>query len=76
MSEAILSTWTIYDSPTDYPDQFVVRRWDVPEGGGGPVPGEAVAVSSLEEARASIPDGRFNLHRAPGDDPTIVETWL
>jgi hypothetical protein len=69
-----LTMWAIYDSPADHPGKFVTRRWDV--GAAGPVPGEACAVSTLEEARALVPDGCFNLRRAPGDDPTIVETWL
>lgn len=33
-------------------------------------------VATLEEARASIPDGMRNIRRALSDDRAIAEVWL
>ena len=67
--------YTIYDSPTDYPGKFVVRRWEIDKGPA--VPKETLAVKdSLIEARLAVPVGLVRVDRSPGDDPVIVETWL
>ena len=29
MTEPILSNWVIYDHPSDFPDKWVLRRWDI-----------------------------------------------
>jgi hypothetical protein len=77
MSEAIISTWTIYENPLDHPGKFVVRRWDVLEGRTDPVPAdEAVVVKTLGMARMAVPAGSVCLGRQPGDDPAILETWI
>ena len=71
-------TWarlfTIYESPSDYEGQFVVRERDVTAGGDLEVGGARTA-ATLEEARALIPKGAVRFERSPDDDPTIVETW-
>ena len=75
MSTEPLRQYTIYNSPADYPDLYVVRRWDI-------VPGEARATDdvtthfTLEDARLSVPRGLFCMTRSPGDDPCIVEVWM
>ena len=72
-------TWarlfTIYESPSDYEGQFVVRERDVTAGGDLEVGGERTA-ATLDEARALTPEGAVRFERNPEDDPTIVETWL
>jgi hypothetical protein len=74
--ETVLTQYTIYERPADYPHSYVVREWLIVRGRNGPVPGELVAVKdTLGDARAAIPDGLYNLGRQPGDDPVIVETW-
>jgi hypothetical protein len=73
--EVVLTQYTIYERPADYPDGFVVRQWHVVRGRDEPVPGEAATAATLGDARALVPDGLFNLGRQPGDDSTIVETW-
>lgn len=74
--DMVMSTWTIYDSPSDYPDLFVVRRWEIRHGY-EPVPTDDVrTASSLAQARRNVPGGCVRFHRSPGDDPTIVETWM
>lgn len=65
----------IYMGPTDYPGQFVVRRWTVNPGGVFPDP-RVIACMTLEEARAAVPEGLYCLTRAPDDDPAIFEIWI
>lgn len=72
-----LRIYTIYDSPLDFPDQFVTRGSTVT--GGGSVAHDlmpAAVVRSLETARAAVPPGLHRLDRHPDDDPVIVEVWL
>lgn len=74
--EDVLTIWTIYQSPLDYPGRFVVRAYDV-AGDGQVVPrAEQAVCGSLEEARARVPCGLYWMNRNPVDDPTIVETWI
>ena len=74
-NENVLEQWTIYDRPSDDPGHFVVRRWEIRPN--DPRAMEVTArTNTLEEARASLPDGLYCLGRAPTDDPAIVEVWL
>lgn len=72
-----LAMWTVYEHPSDYPDKFVARRFDVD--GDGPKPSASVIVAGdLDQLREIL---QFELHlvcltRNEGDDPVIVETWL
>ena len=68
-----LSLWTVYDHPTDYPDSYVARRFEVP---GGPTD-DVLETETLEALRAEFERrGLVCLPRASGDDPRIIETWL
>lgn len=69
-----LALFSIYDRPSDYPDGYVVRRWEVVDGRS--VPGAARTAPTLERARRLLPPGLINLGRKAGDDPCIVETWI
>ena len=78
-----LVQWVIYDSPEDYPGKWVVRRWLIAEGGAVSgcwsseiIPGPAYICESLEEARAHVPEGFFNMGRQPGDETQIKEVWI
>lgn len=64
----------IYDSPSDYPGVFVVRRWDV--GDSQMLPMDHTVHETLFDARAALPVGLVCVDRAETDDPCIVETWL
>jgi hypothetical protein len=70
-----LAMWTVYDHPTDYPNQFVARKFLVNSK-------EIVRTNdmffadTLEEIRDLLPLGLTNLHRRVGDDPNIIETWI
>jgi hypothetical protein len=75
MMQAAMIMWAIYDHPLDLPNDFVVRRWSVV--GGEVIPEQSCFTEkTLDEARARIPPGLFNLGRMPDDDPKIVEVWL
>lgn len=74
--ETVLTQYTIYERPHDYPDSFVVREWHIVRGRTTPVAGGVLAVvDTLGDARAAVPDGLYNLGRQPGDDSVIVEVW-
>jgi hypothetical protein len=71
-----LVNWVIYERPSDYPDKFVVRRWEL-RGTEEIVPDQECRLAdSLEEARGLIPDGLYCVGRFAQDDPCIVECWL
>jgi hypothetical protein len=72
-----LYLWTVYANPTDFPGQYVARRWEARAGDREPVPcAECIVRDTLDEVRADLPPGLYCMPRDPGDDPTIVETWL
>ncbi len=61
----------VYDHPTDYPDYFVARVWDLNR------PTRLIALAdTLEGIRAKIPPGMVMLRRHPTDDPCIKEIWM
>lgn len=70
----IVISYTVYDHPTDYPDKFVIRRFDNEE------PTQSVWLAdTLQEARLIIEfvaPGLVRFPRQPADDRKIVETWL
>jgi hypothetical protein len=72
-----LSTYTIYENPTDIPEaRFAVRQFTTQAGQSWP--GKLLGTAAtLPEARAFIPaqaDTRFP--RQDEDDGAIVETWM
>lgn len=69
----LLSIWTIYDNPTDYPGKFVARRFE------GETPTASIVIADDIETIRNIMHFEFGLvklMRHPSDDPKIVETWL
>jgi hypothetical protein len=71
--EPVLSQWTIYDHPSDYPTGWVVRRFAIHPSIA--IPREATYHRTLEQARAAVPEGAVCIGRAESDDPVIVEVW-
>jgi hypothetical protein len=73
----VLSLWTVFNSPTDFPGRVVARRFAVVRGKLEPVATADVIVgSSIAEVRACLPPGLYCQPRQPGDEPHIVETWF
>jgi hypothetical protein len=70
-----LPMWTVYDHPTDYPDVYVARLWlSLPEPVALPMTLACPELDPLREELANL--GLTSLHRQPGDDPAILETWI
>ena len=69
-----MQQYVIYDKPRDFPTKFVVRVWIIGPGTvqAGPM---ICAADTIEEARASLPDG---LEHLPvfDPDPAIAEVWM
>lgn len=66
--------YVIYENPTDYPGEWVVRRYTL--GFYATAMGKPKRFLSLEDARGCIPQGLTCFKREVVDDPVIVETWL
>ena len=75
---AVLSTWTIFAGPADYPGHFVVRQFDIVQGESSPVAHEECTVHfTIESARNAIPASADTCFPSSAhDDPTIMETWM
>lgn len=71
-----LLVYTIYDSPTDFPGQIVVRSSAIDASGIRPSP-VATCYPDLEAARHWLRHaGLSRIPRDVDDDACIVETWL
>lgn len=75
--EVVLSQYVVYENPADFPDSFVVRRWNIVRGQSEPVPEllPLAITDTIEAARIRIPQGLVRLDRWPQDDNCIVEIW-
>ena len=76
-----MDMWVIYDHPRDYPDNFVVRLWEIKPDGFSemcvkPSLNNFHLVKTLDEARQLIPVGLHAIPRFANDDPVIVEVWV
>ena len=76
MTDRVLSIWTIYDRPSDYPTKFVARRWVINDEGNHPT-SEILTDDNIDGLRAELTRrGLKGITRSPDDDPNIVEKWL
>lgn len=74
---AVLSMWTVYERPSDYPELYVARRWDIVRHAREPVWTDDVRTApTLEGLRALLPPGLHCMPRQHGDEPQVVEVWL
>ena len=66
-----LTMWVIYKHPSDYPDEFVARKFilDKPTS-------EIKTSDTIETLRLLLPMGLTRVERDDSDDPVIVEAWL
>lgn len=61
----------VYANPSDFPDKFVARLWDLNR------PTKlAVFTNTIAEIREAIPDQFVRLDPSPDDDPVITEIWI
>ncbi len=51
----MITMWTVYDKPSDFPDQFVARKFII--GSTVSATSEHVTGDTLDEVRAKIPGG-------------------
>lgn len=73
--EPLISLWTVYCRPKDYPYGYIARRHDVHMGFSMPTD-KIVTSTTLEGVRRQLPVGLVRLDRNPNDDPVIVEIWI
>jgi hypothetical protein len=75
MSEP-LKMWTIYDHPTDYPNQFVARLLLV-DNGEVKMTWIIILSDELEALRNHMRRWELTrVPRSPEDEPQIVESWM
>ena len=72
----MLEHYVIYRYPSDYPNNYVVRRWRLVGLTGLAADKDYQLADSLGEARELVPKGLIQLDRSEGDDPCIVEVWI
>lgn len=76
MSEG-LPIWTIYEKPSDFPEDFVVRRHVSYPGKVVADPNIAMQSRGLENLREILQrQGLTCIGRQPDDEPCIVESWV
>jgi hypothetical protein len=70
----ILHLWVVYKCPSDFPEDYVARRFD--NGAPTEVILKAETLGGLRVLLAfNYPDLSY-FPRHPDDDPVIVETWM
>lgn len=71
----VLSLWTVYDHPLDFPDGFIARRHEA--SAAGSIASQDVITGELAVIRQAMQMcGLFCMPRADADDRKIVETWI
>jgi hypothetical protein len=76
-SPDVLIMWTIYDRPSDFPDCFVARKFEIGRGGEPRATSDILVAHEIDKLRSLLHRrGLVRMTRAPEDDPKIVETWL
>jgi exosome complex RNA-binding protein Csl4 len=70
------SIWTVYEKPTDYPEEFIARRSEIR-------PGEVVHTDDIIRAeflatirRDMQERGLYRMPRHDTDEAQIVECWI
>lgn len=77
---SIMEVWTVYDHPTDYPADYVARRWIANSDGTVTATNDILRHRDLDTVRGMVGRvGGAHLTRVPRmmrDDPKIIEVWL
>jgi hypothetical protein len=72
----VLNVYTIYRSPLDHPDFYVIRRFEVLPSGQMVATPDVTLGLDIEEMRRLVPYGLTRLYRDPDDHSSVVETWV
>jgi hypothetical protein len=78
MSATVMPVYTVYYNPSDFPGQYVVRRFFI-EGGNREPQADRTPLyvgDSLERARSMIPHGMYCFSADDGDDAAVIESWM
>lgn len=78
LSLDVLSMWVVYEHPTDYPEKYIARRWEIdgstPD---GTRTDEVIIADKLDRLQFSMSQKGIKwIPRVPGDEPHIVGVWL
>jgi len=77
MSIDKLAIWTVYENPSDYPDMYVARLWEIGGRSAIAATGQLMVEKRLFKLRQRLRKlGLFCMPRQDDDDPVIVETWM
>lgn len=74
IDENDLLTWTVYDHPPDFPDDYVVRPFSSKLACPLTVHFKHAQLEHVRSALANL--GLTCLQRAESDPPSILETWI
>lgn len=70
-SELLFPMLVVYDRPKDFPENAVIRVWDMT------TPTNVILVAAdIAEAEAAVPPWFTRLERAELDDPKIVAVYV
>ena len=79
----MMTGWTIYDHPRDFPDDFVARKWTAINGEVRAWPHAYFNDPDIDRVRAYVRRAiqitgfaPVCFERMPKDDPVIVEVWV
>lgn len=70
-----MNLYTIYKNPSDFPGDFVVKKWADCNLQNQDLNFVKIA-KTIEDARNFLPPGLVNLGRYVDDDPVIYESWI
>lgn len=74
-SDEALYQYVIYFNPSDYPNKYVLRQFQIEAG--HVIAGAAMAIKdTIEEVRDFLPTGVVQLPVYPTDDKVISEVWM
>lgn len=71
----ILSIYTIYNNPSNYPGYYVISKWDVEKGSETKDTTYHFKSTNLQECRDQL-KSLYCVGREPDDDPVILESYI
>lgn len=81
-NEPILEMFTLYEKPRDFPNDYILRKWEV-YSGQEPRPCHIVSKfeadgrdSAIDYVNRLFANHKILLPRSESDDPIVVGTWM